>query len=143
MHLLNKPVLSEKISTRVRFDEVDALGIVWHGNYVKYLEDGREAWGRKYGIPYMTIFREHGFSVPLVKLDMDYKRPLRYEESCTIETVFVDCEAAKLQLHYTIYNEAGEVVLKAFSIQVFLTKDGDLQLTLPDFFAEWKRKMGV
>jgi len=132
--------LTERITTRVRFDEVDALGIVWHGNYVKYLEDGREAWGRKYGIPYMTIFREHGFSVPLVKLNMDYKRPLRYEENCIIETHFINCEAAKIQLAYTIYNEAGEVVLTAESTQVFLTTQGELQLTLPDFFAEWKKK---
>ena len=59
--------LTERITTRVRFDEVDALGIVWHGNYVKYLEDGREAWGRKYGIPYMTIYREvkSGLQAPI------------------------------------------------------------------------------
>ena len=140
---MSSPKLTERITTRVRFDEVDALGIVWHGNYVKYLEDGREAWGRKYGIPYMTIFREHGFSVPLVKLNMDYKRPLRYEENCIIETRFINCEAAKIQLAYTIYNEAGEVVLTAESTQVFLTTQGELQLTLPDFFAEWKKKWGL
>lgn len=135
--------LTERITTRVRFDEVDALGIVWHGNYVKYLEDGREAWGRKYGIPYMTIFREHGFSVPLVKLNMDYKRPLRYEENCIIETRFINCEAAKIQLAYTIYNEASEVVLTAESTQVFLNKEGELQLIMPEFLQKWKRDRGI
>ena len=140
---MEKPILIEKITTRIRFDEVDALGIVWHGNYVKYLEDGREAWGRKFGIPYMVIFREHGFSVPIVKLNMDYKRPLRYEEYCTIETRFVDCDAAKIQLKYVIYNEAKEVVLTAESTQVFLTNEGDLQLTLPDFFSFWKKQHGL
>lgn len=140
---MKKPILSETVKVRVRFDEVDALGIVWHGNYVKYLEDGREAWGRKFGIPYMTIFREHGFSVPLVKLEMDYKRPLRYEESFRVETEYVDCEAAKLQLKYILYNEAGEVLLTAFSIQVFLDCEGELQLTRPPFFEAWKRKWGL
>lgn len=135
--------LTERITTRVRFDEVDALGIVWHGNYVKYLEDGREAWGRKYGIPYMTIYREHGFSVPLVKLNLDYKRPLRYEEYCVIETRFVNCEAAKIRLEYIIYNEAGEVVLTAESTQVFLNKDGELQLIMPEFFHKWKLDKGI
>jgi len=135
--------LTERITTRVRFDEVDALGIVWHGNYVKYLEDGREAWGRKYGIPYMTIYREHGYSVPLVKLNLDYKRPLRYEEHCVIETRFVNCEAAKIQLEYTIYNEAGEVVLTAESTQVFLNKDGELQLIMPEFFQKWKHDRDI
>ena len=140
---MEKPILSEQTNIRVRFDEVDALGIVWHGNYVKYLEDGREAWGRKYGIPYMTIFHTHGFSVPIVKLNIDYKRQLRYDEYCTVETTFVNCEAAKLQLKYTIYNEAGAIVLTADSTQVFLTKAGDLQLTMPDFFTDWKKMNGL
>lgn len=136
---MNKPILSERIKVRVRFDEVDALGIVWHGNYVKYLEDGREAWGRKYGIPYMTIYHQHGFAVPLVKLNIDYKRQLKYEEEFWVETRFVDCEAAKIQLSYTLFNEANEVVLTAESTQVFLTKEGELQLTMPAFFSKWKK----
>lgn len=122
---------------------MDALGIVWHGNYVKYLEDGREAWGRKYGIPYMTLYHTHGFSVPIVKLNIDYKRQLRYEDICTIETTYVDSEAAKLILRYTLYNQANEVVLAAESTQVFLTKEGELQLTIPNFFAHWKKANGL
>ena len=43
-----KPIdLSESLIITVRFSETDPLGIVWHGNYIKYFEDGREAFGRK------------------------------------------------------------------------------------------------
>lgn len=49
-------MLTERFEQRVRFDEVDSLGIVWHGHYVKYLEDGREAWGRKYGLTYLGMY---------------------------------------------------------------------------------------
>ena len=35
---------------RVRFNETDVLGVVWHGNYIKFFEDGREAFGREHGI---------------------------------------------------------------------------------------------
>jgi acyl-CoA thioester hydrolase len=136
---VNPTHLTERITVRVRFDEVDSLGIVWHGNYVKYLEDGREAWGRKYGIPYMTIYREHGYAVPLVKLNMDFKRPLKYEETFTVETRYVDCPAAKLILHYTIFNEAGEVVLTAETVQIFLkTRNSEMELSVPSFFSAWK-----
>ena len=38
---------------RVRFSETDNLGVVWHGNYVKYFEDGREAFGREHNISYL------------------------------------------------------------------------------------------
>ena len=33
--------LSETVQLRVRFSETDPLGIVWHGNYIKYFEEGR------------------------------------------------------------------------------------------------------
>ncbi len=131
--------LTETITVRVRFNEVDSLGIVWHGNYVKYLEDGREAWGRKYGIPYMTLYHTHGYAVPIVKMDMEFKRPLKYEETFTVETRFVDSPAAKLILQYTIFNEAGEVVLTAETVQVFLTKEtAEMELFSPTFFLAWK-----
>lgn len=37
-----------KTSLRVRFSEVDSMQIVWHGEYVRYFEDGREAFGREF-----------------------------------------------------------------------------------------------
>ena len=41
---------------RVRFNETDPLGIVWHGYYITYFEDGREAFGRQHGISYLDVF---------------------------------------------------------------------------------------
>ena len=58
----------------IRFSEVDALGIVWHGHYIKYMEDGREAFGIKYGISYLDV-QKAGYIVPLVKVNCEYKRP--------------------------------------------------------------------
>lgn len=45
--------LSFTSEIRVRFVETDPLGIVWHGNYIQYFEDGREAFGRHHGISYL------------------------------------------------------------------------------------------
>lgn len=136
-------MFSEQFIQRVRFNEVDSLGIVWHGHYVKYLEDGREAWGRKYGLTYMGMYHGEGFSVPLVDLKMKYKRPLRYEESFTVETWYIPCDAAKIILGYRIFNEKNEEVLEAESTQVFVSKSGELQLSAPDFFNAWKQRMGL
>ena len=41
----------------VRFSEVDSMNFVWHGAYALYFEDGREAFGAKYGLGYLDIFR--------------------------------------------------------------------------------------
>ena len=53
----------------VRFSEVDSMQIVWHGHYVKYMEEGREDFGRKYGISYMII-KANGYLAPLVALNV-------------------------------------------------------------------------
>lgn len=47
--------ISETIRVRVRFSEIDPIKMVWHGNYVKYMEDAREAFGRRYGLGYQLI----------------------------------------------------------------------------------------
>lgn len=124
---------------RVRFDEVDALGIVWHGHYLKYLEDARDAFGRKYNLTYMGVYN-HGFSVPLVNIQIDYKLPLKYEDVAKVEIKYIDSDAAKVHFHYTIFNESGEVVLTAKTTQVFLSKTGELQLLNPEFFINWKKE---
>ena len=39
--------LTDRTSFQVRFSEVDSMKIVWHGEYIRYFEDGREAFGLK------------------------------------------------------------------------------------------------
>ncbi|RAJ02614.1 acyl-CoA thioester hydrolase [Chitinophaga skermanii] len=137
-------VLSERTEIVIRFNEADPLGIVWHGNYIRYFEDGREAFGKKYGIKYLDIFG-HDFTAPVVHVDCNYKRSVRYGDSIIVETRFIDTPAAKLKFEYTIYNAATqEVVATGSSVQVFLDKEtATLQLINPPFFAEWKQKWGI
>lgn len=131
--------LVAETTIRVRFDEVDALGIVWHGHYLKYLEDARDAFGRKFNLTYMGVYNQ-GFSVPLVNIQIDYKLPLKYEDTAKVEIKYIDSDAAKVLFHYVIFNESGEVVLTAKTTQVFLSKSGELQLLPPDFFKQWKHQ---
>ena len=131
----------EKIQVNVRFNEADPLGMVWHGHYIRYFEDGREAFGNKYGIGYLDFYN-HGYIVPVVNVQCDYKRSLRYGESVLIETQYEPCEAAKLQFNYKLYNaDTSQLVATGSSVQVFLDRgEHSLQLTNPLFFEEWKRK---
>lgn len=127
---------------RVRFNETDPLGIVWHGYYITYFEDGREAFGRKHGISYLDV-DQYGFTTPIVKSICEHKLSLRYGDVARIETTIVDSPAAKMIFRYTIYDDKDTVVCTGETIQVFLDKNGDLMLTNPTFFEEWKRKVGL
>jgi acyl-CoA thioester hydrolase len=137
-------ILTDRIEVLVRFNEADPLGIVWHGHYIRYFEDGREAFGNKYGIGYLDFYRKN-IIIPVVNIDCSYKRSLRYGEKVAVETTFIPCEAAKLKFEYRLFNAAnGELVATGSSVQVFLDKETSvLQLTNPVFFEEWKSKMDL
>lgn len=133
--------LTERIEIPVRFNEADPLGIVWHGHYIRYFEDGREAFGQKHGMAYLDMYKL-GYVVPVVKVVCDYKRSLKYGDRLVIETKYVPCEAAKILFEYTLYNAAtNELVATGSTVQVFLDKvTSELQLVNPSFFEDWKRK---
>lgn len=140
---LEKKQLIHRTEIIIRFSEVDSMGIVWHGNYAKFFEDGREAFGKAHGLSYLDVYANKHLT-PLVKLDFAYKTPLEYGDSAIIETRYIDHEAAKIHFEYTIFNKKNnQVAATGESIQVFLNLDRELVLICPDFFLEWKRKMGL
>ena len=130
-----------KTEVLVRFNEADPLGIVWHGHYIRYFEDGREDFGKQFGIGYLDFYK-NGLVIPVVNVDCSFKKSLRYGDTVVVETSFIPCDAAKIQFNYRLYNkETKELVATGHSIQVFLEKENStLQLLNPPFFEAWKRK---
>tara|TARA_R110000796_G_scaffold11552_6_gene39016 strand:+ start:19774 stop:20223 length:450 start_codon:yes stop_codon:yes gene_type:complete len=138
----NKTEISFTSEIRVRFAETDPLGIVWHGNYIQYFEDGREAFGRHHRIAYLD-HKAAGYTTPIVKSSCEHKLPLRYGDVATIKTIFVDSPAAKMVFKYEIYDPQNNLVCTGETIQVFVEDEGGLSLTMPAFFSEWKQKVGL
>ena len=132
--------LSSVCEVKVRFNEVDSLGIIWHGHYLRFLEDGREHFGKEFGLGYLDFY-ESGFIVPIVDLNIEYKLPVTYGDSLIIHTHYIDQAAAKLVFEYDIYRASDEMlVATAKTIQVFLTLDKQLYITIPPIMEDWKRK---
>lgn len=137
-------MLTHETEVIIRFNEADPLGIVWHGHYIRYFEDGRESFGRKYGVSYLDFYQQ-GLAVPIVSVDCQYKRPLRYGDIVIVETTYVPLEAAKLQFEYKMFeSKSRDLVAVGSSLQVFVdAKTFDLQLTIPPYFAAWKKKWDI
>lgn len=133
-------ILINKTESSIRFSEVDSIQIVWHGNYVKYLEDGREAFGNEFDFDYYSIAKA-GFVAPVVNVNIDYKQVVKYGDKIIIETEFVNVDAAKLIFKYRIFRKSdNKLAATGTTTQVFLNQDGELQLTNPDFYIKWKKK---
>ncbi len=136
-----KKELTNRTEIQVRFNEADPLGIVWHGHYIRYFEDGREAFGNTHGLNYLDVYK-HGFVIPVVSVQCDFKRSLRYGDKVIVESKYIPTEAAKMKFTYRLFKAStGELVATGSSVQVFLSKeDSVLQLANPPFFEAWKKE---
>jgi acyl-CoA thioester hydrolase len=118
------------------------MGIVWHGCYPSYLEDGRVAPGHRYGISYSDFVREQ-VPVPVRQMQIDYYHPLRFEEEMTIRTMLHWSDAARINLEYEIHNTQKQLVCTGCTVQLMLDRNFDVLLAPPPFFAaflnRWKQ----
>jgi acyl-CoA thioester hydrolase len=136
----NKPVLKASKEVEIRFNEVDSMNIVWHGSYVLYFEDAREAFGFKYGLAYLDIF-DNGYYAPLVEIKFNYKKPLVYGRKARVDITFRNTEAAKIIFDYEIFDTSDDsLIATGYSIQVFLDKQYQLVWGNPPFYEEWKQR---
>ena len=123
----------------VRFEEVDALAIVWHGRYPSYFEDGRVLLGEKYGLGYMEFYQQ-GIIAPIKQLHVDYQRPLRFGERFTIEAILHWSDATRLNHEFVLRNAAGEVTTTGYTVQLLLDKEDNVQMLPPPFYAEFRQR---
>lgn len=121
----------------VRFEEVDALGIVWHGRYPSYFEDGRVLLGDQFRIGYMDFYYQ-GIIAPIKQMHVDYKRPLRFGETFTIEAILHWSDAARLNHEFIIRNESGEVATTGFTVQLMMDKEDNVLMISPPFYEDFR-----
>lgn len=133
----NLAILQSSVKINVRFSEVDSMGVVWHGAYPIYFEDAREKFGAEHGLGYMDYFNNKCFA-PIVELNIQYKKPIRYGMKPVVEITYRPTDAAKVVFDYTIYDADGTVCATAHSVQVFMDMDYNLMWDAPDFYREWK-----
>jgi acyl-coA thioester hydrolase, ybgC/ybaW family len=104
---------------RTRYAETDQMGVVYYGNYPQYLELGRVEWLRAIGLTYKEM-EAKGIMMPVVSLQIQYKKPALYDELITIRTKLKDLPSTKIEFDYEILNEKGELLSTANTILVFV-----------------------
>jgi acyl-CoA thioester hydrolase len=142
----NAPVpLHATIKRQVRFEEVDSIGIVWHGRYPGYFEEGRVALGNRYGVSYSDFIRNK-LPVPIRQLGVDYLEPLFFEDEIEIEAILHWTEAARINYEFIIRRDE-KVVCTGYTVQLMLDESFELLLSPPpfyvDFMEKWKKGLLV
>jgi acyl-CoA thioester hydrolase len=108
-----------QLQVRVRYSETDQMGVVYHGNYLPYFEIGRVEWLRNHGISYKSM-EENGIALPIVNININYKKPARYDDLLTVRTTFKNQSSVKIEFECKIENENGELLTTADFVLVFV-----------------------
>ena len=124
-----------QIQVRVRYSETDQMGVVYHGNYIPYFEIGRVEWLRNKGISYKSM-EESGIGLPIVNMNITYKKSAVYDELLTVHTVFKSQTSVKIEFDCAIYNEAKELLTTAQFLLVFVSLKTGRPTAPPDYILE-------
>ena len=124
---------------RVRFEEVDSIGMVWHGRYPSYYEDGRIAFGDQYGLAYSSFIKHHVMA-PIAQMHFDFKSPLRFDETISIETSLHWNEAMRLDFSYLVKNKNNKAAATGYTVQLLTEPNGDVLFAPPHWIIEFRDK---
>lgn len=134
-------ILSAQIEFDVAFHDVDMVGVVWHGHYLRYLENARWALMDRlhYGLQEMIA---SGYMWPIVELKAKYIHAASFGDRLVARAGLVEYER-RLEINYLISKASdGERVARALSVQVAVhAASGVLQFDCPAEFVRRVRAM--
>lgn len=126
---------SANLQFRVRYAETDQMGVVYYGNYAQYFEMGRTEWLRSLGITYRWM-EENGIQLPVLDLQVTYKKPAKYDDLLTIKTTLVKMPTVRIQFYYEIENEKGELMTSGTTTLAFVDMKTKKPIMAPDYILE-------
>lgn len=111
---------------RVIYADTDAMGIVYHTNYIKWFEIGRTELLRDMGI-YYAMFESRGFNLPLTKAYCHYLLPARYDQVLFIETEIRYIKRASVKFNCSIWDEQQEKrLVEGYTVHACTNREGKI-----------------
>ena len=132
---MEKVLLEAEMPFKVEFYDVDTMGVVWHGNYIKYMEAVRCILLDKIGYGYSEMMKE-GFAFPVITINLKYVRSLVFGENAVIKAYLLEYKD-RLRIKYEVLNSAGMVATKGETVQIAVDwNTKETQFESPELFVQ-------
>lgn len=108
---------SSELEIKIPFYDLDPMNIVWHGNYIKYLEQARCKLFSDLNYTYVDM-RDDFYAYPVAKMDVKYIKPAFFEQDIIIKTELIEIEPAMI-IKYEIFDkQTKDKIFKATTMQI-------------------------
>jgi acyl-CoA thioester hydrolase len=123
------------VKIRTIYADTDAMGIVYHTNYIRWFEIGRTELFRDLGILYAEV-EKAGFNLPLTQVFCHYLLPARYDDIIEVITDIEYLKRASIKFTYRIWNEnLQNLITEGYSVHACTDKSGRI-IRIPSIIAD-------
>lgn len=129
-------MLISKKEVEVRYAETDQMGVVYHANYLVWMELGRTQLIKDLGFSYAEM-EQKGIISPVIDINVSYKKPLRYGETALVETWIDYYDGLRVIYGYKMYTPNGEISVEATSSHVCVKKDSFRPIQIKKHYPDW------
>jgi acyl-CoA thioester hydrolase len=120
----------------VRYAETDQMGVVYHANYLVWMEVGRTTLVQDLGFNYAEMERD-GIISPVMDIQISYKKPLRYGEKAIVKTWIDEYDGLRVSYGYEIFTMDGEIAVTAVSKHVCVKKENFRPVIIRKLYPDW------
>jgi acyl-CoA thioester hydrolase len=120
----------------VRYAETDQMGVVYHANYLVWMEVGRTTLVQDLGFNYAEMERD-GIISPVMDIQISYKKPLRYGEKAIVKTWIDEYDGLRVSYGYEIFTMDGELAVTAVSKHVCVKKENFRPVIIRKLYPDW------
>jgi acyl-CoA thioester hydrolase len=98
-----------RFPVRVYFEDTDLSGVVYHANYLRYMERARSDMLRLAGVDQRGVHESGGGAYAVSSLDIKYRAPARLDDALVVTTRLIAVRAASVDIHQRVMR--GETIL--------------------------------
>lgn len=120
----------------VRYAETDQMGVVYHANYLVWLEMGRTQLIKDLGFDYAGL-EQKGYLSPVLDVSIQYKQSVKYGENVTVSTWIDSYSRLKTIYGYEVTKEDGTVAATAKTVHTLVMKESFRPVALSKVDKEW------
>lgn len=128
-------LISEK-KIEVRYAETDQMGVVYHANYLVWMEIGRTKLIEDLGFKYAEMEND-GILAPVIDVNISYKQPMKYGETAKIKTWIDEYDGLRVTYGYEILTERDVVAAEGFTKHVCVKRDTFRPISLRKMYPDW------
>jgi len=107
---------------RVRYAETDQMGVVYHANYIVWMEVGRVEYFRSTGLRYRDIEKD-GVLLMVAEVHCRFRAPAHYDEEVTVRTSLREADARLVRFDYELLGEDRRSLATGYTKHVFCGPD--------------------